>query len=215
MNIVKFLAGSPAEMKGIVENNTVKRVHGSVLSQFTATEEVYPLSDITLIPPFLPRTTICADISGSYCIKSAASFSASDFFCFYKEEIVCTPYICAILKDRAGNIAATALMLSFADKNNTLSSAVKGYTRINSFNINTPEKTLQCALETKDDFIKFDFDTSIMKESIKKLKQQINFTTYDLVAFPLDKPFQTTGQNIISLTAKHYFPLTVKINNEN
>lgn len=58
MKFIRFKTDK-VEMKGILENNKIRRVVGNIFTDFTVLDEYYDISEIHFLPPVRPSKIIC------------------------------------------------------------------------------------------------------------------------------------------------------------
>lgn len=115
MRFIRFRHHSAVEMRGVVDDGTVYRIHGSFFQNFTLTQETYPFHEIIPLPPVLPQTmAFCGGGIRSY-VKSPASLAAGGRLPYPAPGVLyCVPRIAFVIrKTNLAEIFGAAPMLDF------------------------------------------------------------------------------------------------------
>ena len=122
MRFVRFTdknSGKPVEMKGILDGETVHRIHGSFFKNYTVDRGVFSSDAITLLPPVISATVLC--VNPSYA-KSHSSLAGSGVQVKIPEKlsaVYCLPRAAFVFNDLTNNANGAAalfgvtLMLDF------------------------------------------------------------------------------------------------------
>lgn len=115
MRYVRFRASGATEMKGILDGDTVTRIHGSFFQNHTVTDEIYSVADIIFLPPVLPRTIACFGGGLKSYMKSPASLEAGGSITLPPAgTLYCVPRLAFVLDKRTDlNVFGVMPMLDF------------------------------------------------------------------------------------------------------
>lgn len=142
MHFIRFTCGqSDTEHKGILENNTVQLVYGSFLQNYSVAEDIFSISDISILPPVLPKNIICVPFSGIQAyVKAPSSIAGTRSEITLPENterVSCMPRVAYVVKNKDHNkdcgvtIFGATLMLDFISDG--ISAARRSFTTIGPY----------------------------------------------------------------------------------
>jgi hypothetical protein len=206
MIFVRFTKkGAAPEMKGIMEKNAVRRIHGSFFGQYIVTAELYKFEEILFLPPVYPRTIFCAGRGGipSY-IKSVSSLQASDIVHLKHDSLLCIPRIGMVVKEKGPLPFGICPLLDFTPEGGGAQASADGYTVART--VNTDIQDVNCAFRGQQAIVKADELVSAMKTAAA----HITLIAGDIVALPaFSEPFMCTGGDKLTLKAAETIEVTL------
>ncbi|MDR0454968.1 MAG: fumarylacetoacetate hydrolase family protein [Deferribacteraceae bacterium] len=129
-------SGNPVEMKGVLDNAAVYRLHGSFLNNYTVENRAFSTDEIVFLPPVLPAAIMCVNPSYAKSTASLAGNRSRVKIPAGLSYIYCLPRTAFVIKNLPNNSNGSAalfgvtLMLDFFTEagNPAATASYDGYT---------------------------------------------------------------------------------------